>query len=60
LSGAILCIKSLSNRKELDITGRVLSIITIVMCNPLFFLLYLLFCYVGGKGYIEMATMSFM
>lgn len=55
--GAILSIISLVKGKELDKTGRALAIITIVMCNPLFYLVYFSICNVGGYG---LASMSFM
>jgi hypothetical protein len=55
--GAILCIASLIKGKLLDKTGRALSIITIVMCNPLFYLVYMAICSAGGHG---LAQMSFM
>jgi hypothetical protein len=55
--GAILCIASLIKGKELDKLGRALSIITIVMCNPLFYYLYFHMCFAGGYG---LAGMSFM
>ncbi|MDR0944360.1 MAG: hypothetical protein LBM41_07515 [Ruminococcus sp.] len=55
--GAIFCIISLVKGKELDKLGRALSIITIVMCNPLFYPLYFVICMNSGDG---LAGMSFM
>jgi hypothetical protein len=55
--GAIICIISLVKGKELDKLGRALSIITIVMCNPLFYRVYFVICFQSGFG---LAGISFM
>lgn len=55
--GAIHSIISLLNGKELDKIGRALAIITIIMCNPLFYRFYLGICIAGRYG---LARMSFM
>jgi hypothetical protein len=55
--GAILCIASLRKRKELDKVGITLSIITLVMCNPLFYFFWFVICSIAGS---ELAGMAWM
>jgi hypothetical protein len=55
--GAILCITSLKKRNELDKIGKALSIITLVMCNPVFYFFYFFICSIGGY---ELAGMAWM
>jgi hypothetical protein len=42
--GAVLCIISLFRWKKISLTGQVLSVITVVMCNPWFYMVYFVIC----------------
>jgi hypothetical protein len=42
--GAVLCIISLCKWKKIATSGRVISIITVVMCNPAFYYIYFIIC----------------
>ncbi|MDR0946631.1 MAG: hypothetical protein LBM87_02640 [Ruminococcus sp.] len=55
--GAVLSIIALTKRKELDKIGRALAIITLVMCNPLFYFIYFFVCLAGGDGFTGLALM---
>jgi hypothetical protein len=58
--GAVLCIISLVKGKEPDESGKVLSIITVVLCNPLFYPLYFTLCIECGWGLQQLGGMTLM
>ncbi|MDR0913908.1 MAG: hypothetical protein LBM65_01900 [Oscillospiraceae bacterium] len=46
--GAVLCIISLFRWKKIGLTGQVLSVLTVVMCNPWFYYIYFIICIISG------------
>jgi len=55
--GAVLCIISLVLWKRTGNIGRSLSIVTVVMCNPVFYFVYLIICGIAGN---TLAGLSWM
>ena len=48
--GAVFSAVSLVQWKKTGVSGRVLSIGTILMCNPYFYFFYYVFCAFGGSA----------
>jgi hypothetical protein len=55
--GAVFAIMSLIKWKELDGIAVIMSVITIVMCNPIFYMFYWQLCMAGGYGFAGMSMM---
>ena len=57
IAGVVLGIISLVLWKKSGIIGRVLSIVTVTMCNPFFLLIYIFICGISGS---TLAGLSWM
>ena len=55
--GAILCIIALFRRKKTGKLGRTLSIVTVIMCNPIFYLIYVFYCSVVSSTLADLPWM---
>ena len=55
--GAVISIAWLFRRKKMEKLGRALVIVTVLMCNPLFYFYYLLICLIVSS---ELAGVSWM
>ena len=47
--GAVICIICLFSWKKLMPHSRALSIVTVIMCNPFFYYIYLFICAISSK-----------
>jgi hypothetical protein len=55
--GLVFAIKSLLKRKELYKFDLSVSIITCVMCNPIFYFFYFFICFISGSALAGMSMM---
>lgn len=55
--GAIISIVSLFKWKKIGKRGRALAIVTVIMCNPFFYFIYLVMCGISSK---TLAGLSWM
>jgi len=55
--GIVISIISLVKWRKTGITGRALAIVTVIMCNPLFYLYYLIDCLIASS---TLAGLSWM
>ena len=55
--GAVFAIISFWQWKKTKVLGRALSIVTVIMCNPLFYLYYILICGISSS---TLAGLSWM
>jgi len=55
--GAVICIVMLFRWKKTGKLGRALSIVTVIMCNPFFYFIYLFMCGIASK---TMAGLNWM
>ena len=55
--GAVLSVFSLVLWKKTGNLGRALSIVTVIMCNPIFYFVYLLICGVASRTLADLAWM---